>query len=108
MSDGSSIWDNVTGAAGSVATYVTSTSKRFICIQLYLWGLIHSTPAGVGGEGFTFITAFGGSVYELATSGANDAFVTVTSIGGQAYTVMKSDAQQATSELGSKISESLP
>ena len=77
-------------------------------MQPYPWELIHFTPEGVGGEGVTFITAIGGSVYELATSGANEAFDAVTSIGGQAYTVVKSDAQQATSQIGSKISESLP
>ena len=47
-------------------------------------------------------------MYELASSGANDAFVTVTSIGGQAYTVVKSDAQQLTSEVASKATESFP
>ena len=43
-------------------------------------------------------------MYQLATSGANDAFVTVTSIGGQAYTVVKNEAEG----VGSKISESFP
>ena len=48
-------------------------------------------PSGVGGEGFTFITDIGGSAYQLATSGADDAFVVVTSVGGQAYTVVKDE-----------------
>ena len=47
-------------------------------------------------------------MYELATSGASGVFVTVTSIGGQAYTVVKSEAQQITSEVGSKVSTSIP
>jgi hypothetical protein len=63
--DRAEVWKHVTEAAGSVVTFVTDP---FVCSRVQ----DRYTHVGVGGEGVTFITAIGGLMYELATSGREE------------------------------------
>lgn len=89
VSEGTRVFGEVTSAAGSIATLITSASQSlFACNR---GSENRFTPPGVGGEAVTFINDVSGSVHQIAGNGVDPKLVAVTSIGGKAYTIVKDE-----------------